>query len=223
MTPTQLIVYKNILNNQPICDKCISNGLGYGHNQNANGHCRDLRDLEYISRINGHCERCNSTKLLNRIVKIMKIKKLRETINQLDLKNDLLEKKVHLVCISVNALTIYNVYTTAVFKISTEYAEKHSKKVNISNEVGSFYPKFNLTIIPLSIFGDRNDFGNKEIFKKHVLDCFESNEKYIKCNKLIFGIENRNDFDCNFFEEMLNQISENYNFEHTKEISICSY
>ncbi len=66
MTPLQQLIYDYILKNQPVCDKCISTGLGYTHNQNANTPCRKLRDLGFISRINGHCERCNSSKILNR-------------------------------------------------------------------------------------------------------------------------------------------------------------
>ncbi len=69
MTPTKFLIYGYIQLNQPICDKCISNGLDKLHNQNANGHCRELRDLGYISRIKGHCESCNSNKILNRIIK----------------------------------------------------------------------------------------------------------------------------------------------------------
>ena len=66
MTPLQQLIYYYILKNQPICDKCISNGLGYAHNQNANTPCRQLEALEHISRIKGHCDRCNSNKTLNR-------------------------------------------------------------------------------------------------------------------------------------------------------------
>lgn len=68
MTPLQQLIFNYILKNQPICDKCISKGLGYAHNQNANTPCRQLRDLNLISRIKGHCERCNRNILLNRIL-----------------------------------------------------------------------------------------------------------------------------------------------------------
>ncbi len=153
----------------------------------------------------------------------MRIIKLKEAINQLDLKDHLLSKKAHLVCISINALTTFNVYAEAVLGMSFEDAASHSETVNRKNEVGNFYPKHNLTIVPLSIYQDRNDFGNREIFEKHVLDCFESNEKYIKCRKLIFGMESRGDFDYTLFEEVLIELARNYVFNYTNEISICSY
>lgn len=67
MTPLQQLIFDYILLNQPICDKCISIGLGYAHNQNANTPCRDLRNLGSILRIIGYCERCNRNVILNSI------------------------------------------------------------------------------------------------------------------------------------------------------------
>ena len=155
--------------------------------------------------------------------KALTIRKLKETIYQLDLQDDLLSKKVHLVCISVNTLTTFNAYATAILKMTFEDAVSYSEIVNKKNEVGNFYPKHNLTIVPLSIYQDRNDFGNREILKKHILDCFASNEKYIKCQKLIFGMEFRDDFDNNLFEEIFFELVNDYVFHQTEEISICSY
>ena len=66
MTHLQQLIYNYILKYQPICDKCIANGLGYLHNQNANTPCRRLEFLKLISRIKGHCERCNSNRILNK-------------------------------------------------------------------------------------------------------------------------------------------------------------
>ena len=68
MTPLQELIFNYILNNQSICDKCISIGLGYSHNQNANTPSRQLAELELISRINGHCESCNRNVILNRVI-----------------------------------------------------------------------------------------------------------------------------------------------------------
>lgn len=67
MTPLQQLIFAYILLNQPICDKCISIGLGYVHNQNANTPCCKLAELKLILRINGHCERCNRNVILNSI------------------------------------------------------------------------------------------------------------------------------------------------------------
>ena len=148
----------------------------------------------------------------------MKITKISETIQQLDLSNDLINKNVHLVCISLNSLTIFQAYAVQLLGMSFEDADKHVKVVNNKNEVGTFFPQYNITIVPLSIHENRNDFGNREVFDKHVQDCFDANEKHIKCDKVIFGFENRGDFDFALFEEVLSEKVKTYNFVQTKEI-----
>ncbi len=122
----------------------------------------------------------------------------------LDGANDFIAKQIHLVCIAVNALTTYNVYTTAVGGIPNEEAAKYAEIVNIKNETGTLYPRLNMTIVPLTIYGDRNDFGNDVIMKKHILDCLDSNEKYIKSPTLIFALERRFDFDMDLALKTLN-------------------
>lgn len=68
MTPLQEQIYNYIFKNQPICDLCISNAFGYNYNQYANSICLQLFNLGHITRINGHCERCNRNVLLNRTI-----------------------------------------------------------------------------------------------------------------------------------------------------------
>lgn len=68
MTPLQKLIYDYILKHQPICDKCISNGLNYKHNQNANMPCRKLRDMGKTIRTDKQiCPLCNVRKYLNYI------------------------------------------------------------------------------------------------------------------------------------------------------------
>jgi len=70
MTQKEKTIYGCILKHQPICDKCISNKLGYKHNQNANTFCRKLRDDKYIIRTDKKiCPLCNGKKYLNIIEK----------------------------------------------------------------------------------------------------------------------------------------------------------
>lgn len=68
MTPLQQLIYNYIIENQPICDLCISQGFGYNYNQYANTLCHQLHNLELINRINGHCENCNRNVILNTII-----------------------------------------------------------------------------------------------------------------------------------------------------------
>jgi hypothetical protein len=98
--------------------------------------------------------------------------------------------------------------------MSHEKADYLANVVNDKNEVGTLFPIQNMTIIPLSIYGNRNDFGNKELMRKHILDCFESNEKHIKCSELIFALERAADFDTIFNE--LEILTRTVNFSNTK-------
>lgn len=147
--------------------------------------------------------------------------KSNKTIQQLDLRNDLIQKNVHLVCLAKNELSVFNQYVVDKLGISNNEATRHVKTVNTKNEAGTLFPKYNITIVPLSIYENRNDFGNRAIFEKHVQDCFKANEKYIKCEKIIFGFEQNDDFDVVLFEEVLSEKAENYNFIQTKEILFC--
>jgi hypothetical protein len=69
MTELQKIVYEEILNNQPICDKCIAENLGFNNPQNANSACRWLRDNNYIFRNKKYCPKCNRSVIINTIKK----------------------------------------------------------------------------------------------------------------------------------------------------------
>lgn len=149
--------------------------------------------------------------------KTSKIKKIDTSKNDSLFENEILNKQIHVICLAVNSLTVFNVYSH-ILGLSNELATKHAIFVNTKNETGNFFPKYNLTIIPLSDYENRNDFGNRTVFEKHVQDCFDSNEKFIKSPKLIFRIENRGDFDIELFEQVLFEKAEEYDFLHTTEI-----
>ena len=136
----------------------------------------------------------------------------------IDQANEYLEKKIHLVCLAVNSLTTYGTFVRQVGGMSHEKADYLANVVNDKNEVGTLFPIQNMTIIPLSIYGTRNDFGNKELMRKHILDCFESNEKHIKCSELIFALERAADFDIDTIFNELEVLTRTVNFSNTKKI-----
>jgi hypothetical protein len=136
----------------------------------------------------------------------------------LDGSDDFLEKKIHLVCIAVNALTQFGVYAKPIGGLSNELADNYVNKVNEKNETGTLYPKLNLTIMPLTIFEGRDDTNQSIVMEKHIIDCFDSNEKYIKCPKLIFALERRYDFDIDLAFKTLSALIEKYKFNFTEEI-----
>ena len=133
-----------------------------------------------------------------------------------DLDHDFLNKKVHIICPAVNGLTTYNAFAHAIGNMPNDQVGQLANTVNSKNETGTLYPKLNLTIIPLSIFENRNDFNNEELIKKHISDCFESEEKYIKSHRMIFVFEERSDFDSELALKILleNWENSNYNIEY---------
>lgn len=148
----------------------------------------------------------------------MKITIIDEDPCVLDGKEDFLNKKIHIVCVAVNALTIFNVYAATIGEMLTEEATRYANTVNRHNETGTLFPKLNLTIVPLTIFENRNDTGNRNKMQKIIIDCLDSNEKYIKCTNLIFALERRSDFDRDTALEVLKAIVNNYKFVYTKRI-----
>lgn len=123
----------------------------------------------------------------------MPIKKFTDRLSDLD--RDFLNKKVHIICLAVNSLTMYNAFAHAIGGMSSQQAGQLAETVNLKNETRTLFPKFSLTIIPLSIFNNRNDFNNEAIMKKHITDCFEAETKYIKSSRMIFIFEKRHDFN----------------------------
>lgn len=112
-----------------------------------------------------------------------------------DLREEFLKKRVHIICPAINSLTIFNVFAHNIGGLENEQVTKLAEEVNTKNETGTLYPKLSLTIIPLSAFGNRNDFGNRIIINRHIDDCFEAETRYIKSSKMVFIFEKRHDFD----------------------------
>jgi hypothetical protein len=65
MTPIQEFIFNHIVENQPICDKCLATLLGFNHSQQANTICRELRNLKTIIRPKDKCPKCNKNVIIN--------------------------------------------------------------------------------------------------------------------------------------------------------------
>jgi hypothetical protein len=136
----------------------------------------------------------------------------------MDRLDDYLNHKVHIVCVAVNALTTYNSHVFALGEMSHDMAGDFVNLVNDKNETGTLFPGQNMTIVPLSIYGNRNDFQKKEIIRKHILDCIDANEKYVKCSEMIFALERRYDFDIDTFFDEIKDLIKSTSFYTTKKI-----
>jgi hypothetical protein len=132
--------------------------------------------------------------------------------------NNLKNKEVHIVCSALYGLNTYGALSSEF--ISHEEASAHALRVNKANETGTLYPKAPITIIPLSIFEERNDFGNAALMKKLIEDCFVANEQYWKIPHLHFCFDSGHVFDNELALKTIEETLETRDFLHTQEISI---
>ncbi|SFG28278.1 hypothetical protein [Pontibacter chinhatensis] len=129
---------------------------------------------------------------------------------------DYSNKKLHIVCAAMNGLTFYNVFADRAGL--GPVADEMTKKVNQNNETGTFWPKAALSIIPLSVYNDRNDVGNREVMRKHIKDVFLAQNKYVKSPNLLFAFEARSDFDNDLAMEVLEEEAAQLDCPHTQAI-----
>jgi len=127
-------------------------------------------------------------------------------------------KQVHLVCPALKSLTTYGALSTLF--MSEEEAFAHAERVNRANEVGTLFPKSPITIIPMSHFEGRNDFGNQAIMEKHIEDCLVANEQYWKIPQLYFCFDQGHVFDSELALRTLKIALQNREFQFTREISV---
>jgi hypothetical protein len=119
----------------------------------------------------------------------MEIENLNRNLSDSKVTEDLRKGKIHIVCVAVNALTFFNAIAVQSLGISSELATLWCKEVNEKNETGTLYPKFNITLIPVPNYENRNDWDNETIMIKHIKDAFLANSKYIKSSEIIFALE----------------------------------
>ena len=109
-------------------------------------------------------------------------------------------------------------YITDLGKESPEW---FAGKVNEKNKAGVFHPKLDLTLLPMSRYGDRDDFGNAQIMVKHVEDVFKANEEYCAKEEICFDLHGEKNFDTATFERKLNWVLANQKqWKCTKKVSL---
>jgi len=131
---------------------------------------------------------------------------------------NLLGKRLHVVCPAYCGLNPYGAMSCAV-SLDHDEAMDHALRVNRANEAGTLYPRYPLTILPLTVFEARNDSGNRELMGKHVMDAFEANERYWKIPKLVFnlgGYSYGQYFDEALCEEVIKEKLQTTDFVHTR-------
>lgn len=137
----------------------------------------------------------------------MSIKYFNRNLGGFDVAEDFKRKDLHIVCIAVNALTFYNCFA-GVAGIDDQLTGESCRRVNISNETGTLWPRAALTILPLSVYNDRDDHGNSDAMRKHIKDAFLAQEKYVKSSEILFAFEGRGDFDYKLALDILKEEAE---------------
>jgi len=147
----------------------------------------------------------------------MRIETFNRRLGDLAVLEDLRNRKIHMVFVAVNGLTLFNAFAVensleqTEKGISSEQATKLCNVVNEKNETGTLYPKLNITILPLSRYENRDDWDNEDSMKKNILDAFKANSQYIKSKELIFAFENVFDFNNELAVRVLEKVAREFN------------
>ena len=94
---------------------------------------------------------------------------------------------VHVVCPANGGLTFCDSYATAKGMKQNE-VWKLTQKCNELNEVWTFYPVLNLTVIPLTKYRNRDIEYSllEQFYYKHLSDVIKSHNEYVKTNYIHF-------------------------------------
>lgn len=126
----------------------------------------------------------------------------------------------HFVFVADSGSSMYMFHAIESLGISKNDAAQYANGVNEFNETGTLGPKFPVSIIPLSVYNERNNMGDGENMKKIISDVFKANEEIIKLSEIFFCIEKRPDFEYGLaLETITNYIQENILY-FTKEVKV---
>jgi len=115
----------------------------------------------------------------------------------------------------------FRLFADYIADLGKEPPEWYAEQVNEKNEAGVFYPKLDLTLLPMSRYGDRDDFGNAQIMAKHVEDVFKANEEYCAKDEIYFALDCEKTFDAATFEKALEKaLAAKKQFKRTQKMSL---
>jgi len=115
-----------------------------------------------------------------------------------DLTNELSKGQTHYVSIAMPGFTMASHYINMA-GLTVEQRYDFMMQVNQRREVGTLYPKANITLLPSPKAKDRFGFGlytfNEgdyafEEVVAHILDAFQIEIQYVKSNKMYFDFRN---------------------------------
>ncbi len=90
---------------------------------------------------------------------------------------------------------------------------------NERNKVIILHPHYCMTIVPLSIHGDRNDMGNEEMMRKHIREALMANEVSSRVGHVLFDLHPHDDFDWRLANRLLQEEAPRAPFVHTRKLT----
>jgi hypothetical protein len=88
-------------------------------------------------------------------------------------------------------------------------------RCNKHNKVTILHPHFCMTIVPMSIHGDRNDMGNEEVMRKHIREALMANEVSSRASQVLFDLHPHDLFDWHLAKQVLQEEAPQAPFVHT--------
>ncbi len=98
--------------------------------------------------------------------------------------------ELHMVCVASGGLTACDCAACTVGNLDRDNEVwPFTIKVNENGETGSFYPKLNLTVVPILEWDNRNYPKNPSLFiENSFYDVLLANKNYIKSNTLLVDL-----------------------------------
>ena len=136
-------------------------------------------------------------------------------------EGDLKKWTTHVVLVADLAGKNFAAYRERIEALGHQPAEFYVTEVNRRNEAGVFYPKLDLTLLPMSRYQDRDDFGNAEIMARHVQEVFKANEEHCGNDEIYFALDCEKTFDAATFEKALEKaLAAKKQFKRTQKMSL---
>ena len=134
-------------------------------------------------------------------------KLIKRAYNKVEVEIAVKGRNLHVVFVADSGPSMFINHITGADKLTYEKAAQLAQEVNVNNETGTLHPGgYAVTIVPQSVFGNRDNTGKKEVMRIHIKDVFKANEEYIQLPEIFFCIEPRPDFDYWLAKKILNEL-----------------